>query len=233
MRAAPRPMIRTLARALPLCLVTFLACSDAATSVDLVLTTNPDLCSTAEILAQVATVVVVVDAPGGLAGVTAAGPLAGGGTAVDFDGDGELEVVFTAPPLDGSALPILEVGLRHNADRELAYRVLGYPADAALEPANAIALGGVTASCAAGESRKVGTPFNLRAVARPPKVILVLPPDGATNVPFNLKAVTVMLTSRDSLASCSRDSITRSSGWNGATSFRPSEVMAMWTSSRS
>ena len=192
MPAAPRPSIRRSALALPLCLLACLACSETTTSVDLVLTTNPDLCSTAEVLAEVTTVVVVVDAPGGLHGVTAAGPLAGGGTAVDFDGDGELEVVFTAPPLDGSALPILEVGLKHNADRELAYRVLGYPTGVALEPANAVALGGVTAACAVGETRSVGTPFNLRAVARPPKVILVLPPDDAQNVPPNLTAITVM-----------------------------------------
>jgi hypothetical protein len=190
MRAAPRPLPRSLARALPLCLLTCLACSDAPTSVNLVLTTNPDLCSADELLAQVATVVVVVDAPGGLAGVAAPGPY-GGGTAVDFDGDGELEVLFEAP-LRGPPLPILEVGLRHNADRELAYRVLGYAAGAALEPGNAVALGGVTATCAAGETRKVGMPFNLLAVARPPKVTLVLPPDGATNVPPNLRAVTVM-----------------------------------------
>src|SRR5512139_1903007 len=106
MRAASRPKLLRLARALPAvvapCLAVCLACSEATTSVNLVLTTNPDLCSPAEVLAQVATVEVVVDAPGGLEGVTAPGPQPGGGTAVDFDGDGALEVVFTAPPLEGA-----------------------------------------------------------------------------------------------------------------------------------
>ncbi|MBI5478215.1 MAG: hypothetical protein HY906_05125 [Deltaproteobacteria bacterium] len=204
MSAAPRPMTRRLARLPLLCLVVcsapWLACSDATTSVNLVLTTNPDLCSAAEVLDQVATVVVVVDAPGGLQGVSVPGPTRGGGTAVDFDGDGELEVLFQAP-LQGPALPILEVGLSHNADRELSYRVLGFPAGVATEPENAIALGGVQASCPAGEVRKVGTPFNLRAVARPPKVILVLPPDGATEVPPNLRSVTVVFSTTVTAAS--------------------------------
>jgi hypothetical protein len=212
MTAAPRTNAPRLARALPLCLLG-LACSATTTSVDLVLTTNPELCSTAEVLAEVTTVVVVVDAPGGLGGVTGAGPLPGGGTAVDFDGDGELEAVFTAPPLGGSALPILEVGLEHNAGRDLVYRVLGYPAGAALEPANAVALGGVTASCAPGETRRVGTPFNLRAIARPPKVVLVLPPDGTENVPFNLTAVTVMFST--TVAPASLDGAVRLLGPDG------------------
>jgi hypothetical protein len=177
--------------ALLVCLLP-LGCGDAPTSVELVLTTNPDLCRPEEVLAAVATVAVVVDAPGGLVGVTAPGPLSGGGTAVDFDGDGELEVVFTAPPLTGPTLPILEVGLRHNAGRELAYRVLGFPAGATVEPANAVAFGGVSATCAPGEVQRVGTPFNLRAVARPPQVVLVLPPDGAADVPVSLRSVTIM-----------------------------------------
>ncbi|HEY3356458.1 MAG TPA: hypothetical protein VGQ83_24620 [Polyangia bacterium] len=182
-----------LGRLAPLLLPVLAGCAAPTTAVQLVLTTTPDLCTPADLLAQVATVAVVVAAPGGLAGVTAPGPTEGGGTAADLDGDGVLEVLFQAPPLGGPELPILELGLAHNAGRELTFRVLGFPAGADLDPARAVAIGGVTATVAPGEVRRVGTPFNLRAAARPPKVVLALPPDGAADVPQNLRAVTVML----------------------------------------
>jgi hypothetical protein len=181
-----------LTRTLPPLLLVLAACAPTPTAtVQLVLSTTPDLCRTEDLLAQVATVTVVVSALGGLAGVSAPGPTAGGGTAVDFDGDGVLEVVFQTP-LAGPELPILELGLPHNAGRDLTFRVLGFGAGVAPAPQSAVAVGGVSARVAAGEVRKVGTPFNLLAAARPPRVVLCLPPDGTPAVPLNLAAITLM-----------------------------------------
>jgi hypothetical protein len=182
------------------------ACATTPTAtVQLVLSTDPTLDAPGDLLAEVATVAVVVDAPGGLAGIDHAGALPGGGVAVDLDGDGDLEVVFELPTLTGPELPILEIGLAHNAGRELSFQVLGFaaddPAGSPPDPTRAVALGGVTAVVADGETRQVGTPFNLRAAARPPKVVLALPPDGATGVPIRLGSATVMFSTTVDAAS--------------------------------
>jgi hypothetical protein len=121
--------------------------------------------------------------------VVAEGPLPDGGTALDFDDDGALEARFDGPPLDGTRLPVLEIGLERNAGRELSFRVLGYGAD----PANdAVAEGGAAAHCPAGQVHKVGTPFNITPRARPPRVLLVQPADGAQLVPAALISALVL-----------------------------------------
>ncbi len=169
-----------------------IACGDEVTRVQLVLTPDPELAPKTEVAAQVGFIRVVVDSADGLLGVEHAGVRTQQGIAIDWDDDGALEVLFDVT-LSSTELRALEIGLTQNADRELTYRVLGYAS--AMDPdrgIDAIALGGITASCPTGEECKLGTPFNLRADARRPKVVLVLPPDGATQVPANLAAVTVM-----------------------------------------
>ena len=146
---------------------------DAATAVQLVLTPDADSSSPAEMLAEIARLEVIVDAPGGLGGVDAEGPLPGEGTALDWDDDGQLEVRFAGPPL-GDALPVLEIGLSANADRDLRFRVLGYPQSAT----RVVGAGGAEARVAPGEVRRVGVPFSLAPWARPPRVLLVLPAQG-------------------------------------------------------
>lgn len=163
-------------------------CSEGPrTAVQLVLTPNPEISTAEELLAAVARVSLTVDAAEGLAGVSAAGPLEDGGTAVDVDGDGVLEARFDGPPLDGARLPVLEVGLARNADRELAFRVLGLSAGG-----ETVAEGGAAARCPAGQVRKVGTPFNIAPRARPPRVLLVQPADGAQLVPLALISALVV-----------------------------------------
>lgn len=183
---APTRLGRT-ARALLLCAALPSCAEGPRTAVQLVLTPNPEISTTEELLAAVTRISLTVDAAEGLAGVSAAGPLAGGGTAADTDGDGVLEARFDGPPLDGARLPVLEVGLERNADRELTYRVIGQ--DAAGEP---VAEGGAAASCPAGQVRKVGTPFNIAPRARPPRVLLVQPADGAQLVPISLVSALVV-----------------------------------------
>lgn len=164
------------------------------TAAQLVLTTDPEVCSRADLLAQVAALQVIVDADqGGLQGVDRPGAREGGGTAVDWDGDGKLEVIFKLDyaSLPDGELPVLEIGLEGNTDRKLEFRVLGFRTSADSKPDQAVAMGGVSASCPQGDLCQIGIPFNLRSSARPPRVVVVLPADGAV-VPTNLVAVSVM-----------------------------------------
>jgi hypothetical protein len=146
---------------------------DPATAVQLVLTPAAEVSTPAEILAELDRLEVVVDAPGGLGGVVAEGPLPGGGTAVDWDADGQLEARFAGPPL-GDALPVLEIGLSQNVGRDLRFRVLGYPEGAT----RVVGAGGAEARISSGEVRRVGVPFSLAPWARPPRVLLMLPAQG-------------------------------------------------------
>lgn len=160
------------------------------TAVQLVLTPDPQIGNKSEVTSRVASLQLAVDGAGGLQGVTEAGPRPDGGTASDWDGDGELEVLFRVER-SGDELPVLEVGLDQNADRELTYRVMGFAAPGVTQLDQAVAMGGVSASCPAGEVRQVGTPFNLRSWVRPPRVVLALPGD-QTKVMTNLVAFTLM-----------------------------------------
>jgi hypothetical protein len=166
----------------PLALLLLASCSKAPATVQLVLATSPDVCSAADLLAQVDSIQIVVSATDGLDGVTNPGPVAGGGEAQDFDGDGRLEIVFTLPRPTAAELPIFEIGLSHNTDRELRFRVLGYPAVAVPGLSSAVAVGGAGTSCRPGEVQRLGTPFNLRPAFRLPKIVHAVPEDGEENV---------------------------------------------------
>jgi hypothetical protein len=156
-----------------------------------VLAPDSETSSEAELLKWVSRLQVVVDAEGGLSGLGEPGRLDGGGAASDWDGDGELEVVFDPLSLTGETLPVLEIGLEDNAGRPLRYRAYGYGEDAPVKPEQAAAIGGASATCPAGEVRKVGVPFNLRSWVLPPRVVLALPADGAV-VPAALVSVTLI-----------------------------------------
>ena len=152
--------------------------------------------SAQDVAASVETIQVVVSSPQGLQGVTAAGKR-GDGYAVDWNGDGKLEVVFTAAHAKGRDLPTLEIGVGADRDRRLEFRVIGF--DVAIDPDDPpvpfprpIAYGG-SALAAGTEVKTLGVLFDLRAEERPPQVVLTLPPDDLTsNVPGNLAAVTVV-----------------------------------------
>jgi hypothetical protein len=163
-----------------------LACGNE-TRVQLVLAPDPEINPAADVAAALERIQVVVDAADGLRA-----PSESDGEAVDWDQDGEIEVVLTSPPLDGAELPVLQIGVSSNAGRDLEYRVLGFPANSALAADTAVALGGVTHACARGNTCRVGAPFNLRASARPPRVVTVAPPDGIATVPPNLAYVAVV-----------------------------------------
>lgn len=160
-----------------------LACSGSSIE----LTLAPTLSSAAEVAGRVEVIEVVVSSPDGLAGVTQAGPRAAGGRAFDWNGDGVLEVVFSVPHHHGADLPVLEIGLNDNRGRSLEFRVLGFSSSDVTGPP--VAFGG-TALAAGSTSTKLGVPFDLRAEARPPQVVLALPADGS-KVPLNLAAVTL------------------------------------------
>jgi hypothetical protein len=163
------------------------------TAVRLVLAPDTEINSIEDVLARVTRFQIVVDAEGGLSGVDQPGPTSGGGEAADRDSDGELEVVFTTGPVpESDDLPVLEIGLEDNADRELSFQVLGYAADGELTLENALGLGASAASCGSGQTCRVGTPFNLLARARAPRVVWVMPPDGTMDVPKNLAYVTAV-----------------------------------------
>jgi len=194
--------------ALALLLTISWSCAEEPTAaLQLVLTPDPSLGSTEEILAQLETIQLVVDAPGGIWGAERSGPLDGGGTAEDWDEDGELEARFELPAPAGGELPVLELGLSQNSDRELTLYALGFAAGTALSRQEAAAAGAATASCPPGEQRKVGIPFNLKASHRPPRVVLVLPPEGTAEELPELGAVTAVLSTTvdpDSLADRAR-----------------------------
>jgi hypothetical protein len=135
---------------------------------------------------QVKRLEVVVSSPQGLAGVTSEGKRPGGGEARDWDGDGKLEIVFAQP---SSAIgKALEIGLGADEDRLLEFRVAGYADDQSTRP---IAYGDTALTPVPGAINKLGVSFNLRPEARPPQVVLVLPPDLTSGVPGNLAAVTL------------------------------------------
>ncbi len=159
-------------------------------AIQIVLTPDPSVTPLETLLVRLDTIQVAVDAEGGLVGVDQAGAREDGSTAVDLDGDGELEVLFTAQ-VGGDELPILEIGLAENSGRELDFLIYGFEESSSLEPTEALALGGVAATCPSGDVVKVGAPFNLRSWARPPQVVLVLPPDGG--VAEELLSVSVLL----------------------------------------
>ena len=84
------------------------------------------------------------------------------------------------------------IGVERNAERELLYRVFGFPQAGAPEASRPVAEGGTRATIGRGEVRRVGAPFNLTPWARPPRVLLVLPADGA-KVSGSLVSITVVL----------------------------------------
>jgi len=167
------------------------SCGDGGrTAAQLVLTPDPTVAPLGVLLKQVRRIDVIVDARDGLLGVSLPGPLAGGGTAVDWDGDGVLEVRFEGPS-PGSELPVLEIGVGANAGRDLAFRIFGFSSTGETALDRATGEGGASVVVAAGEVRRVGAPFNLTPRARPPRVLMALPADGAT-LP-SLASVTAVL----------------------------------------
>ncbi|MBN2358497.1 MAG: hypothetical protein JXR83_03530 [Deltaproteobacteria bacterium] len=167
------------------------ACPLFPTALQLVLTPNPELNAVGDLLGQVERVQVIVEAPaaGGWQDLSGED---GDGERADWDGDGENEVSFVSPAIAGSALPVLEIGVGRYAGQALELRVYGLPKEAAADPDQAVALGGASATCASGQVQRVAVPFNLKAAARPPRVAEVFPFAGATNIPYNLYAVTVV-----------------------------------------
>jgi len=107
---------------------------------------------------------------------------------LDWDGDGKLEVVFTIAHAKGSDFVPLEIGVGDEQDVPLECRVLGF-SEASPTP---LAFGGTALTVSGNDVRRLPVNFNLRAEARPPQIVLVLPPDGATEVPVTLTAVTVV-----------------------------------------
>jgi len=187
-------------RALALALVFAAAgCHDGPrASVRLVLTPSADLSSSEEIATAVKGLWVVVDSADGLKGVTTAGPTSGGGEAKDVDGDGKLEVLFPGPETAASdagapTLPLLQIDLYANVDRDLSFRVYGMAQAGETDLTRAIAFGGSAKRCAVGEVCSVGTPFNLKAAARPVQVIMIAPADGTRDVAQNVVAVYAVL----------------------------------------
>ena len=179
-----------------LSLVLIAACGSDTTAVKLVLTQDEEVNSPAEVATAIGMLEVVVDSPDGIRDVTAAGPTGGGGTAIDWDQDGVLEVSFVTDKGAFDPLPVLEIGLSSNSGRDLEFSVLGYNGSATHQLVDAAALGRVTARCNAGEVRTVGMPFNLRASARPPRVIMMLPTDGDVNVPTTLAYISLVFSTR-------------------------------------
>jgi hypothetical protein len=173
---------------------TGLSCGKDETAVQLVLTPDPDLSPLEAMLPQLGKLSVIVDGEGGLAGVGGTGDLPGGGRAVDWDGDGDLEARFDNLAVGGDALPVLEIGLEANPDRALDFRVLGFDEAASPDSGEGVSLaeGGARVSVPRGQVKQVGAPFNLTSRARPPRVLLVVPTDGAT-VQANLLAVVAVL----------------------------------------
>lgn len=160
-------------------------------SVELVLTPDPALAPMVEVLAQVRSLQVIVDCEQGLNHVEQPGKRSSGGIAVDWDQDGELEVIFEVTVPKASTLPVLEIGLEHNANKQIEFRIFGFSAEHDMDKGNMVACGSVTTLCDVGKTHRVGTPFNLLAKARRPKVVMVLPPD-QEEVPRNTAAAFVM-----------------------------------------
>jgi hypothetical protein len=187
MRSAGSPLVLLLAAGL-------LApgCQDRAkTAAQLVLTPDPALAPVATVLKLVRRIDVIVDANQGLHGVTSPGPLQGGGTAVDWDGDGVLEVRFEGPAPE-SDFPVLEIGIGENSGRELSFRIFGFSTPEEPDLERAAAQGGISATIASGQVVQLGAPFNLTPRARPPQVLMILPEDGA-RIPGNLGHFTAVL----------------------------------------
>ncbi len=170
-------------------LVFFPACSDPSGSLRLVLGADPTLNSPQEITTAVSKLALIVDSPTGLLGVTKPGKRSSGGTALDIDDDGVLEVLFvTAVDND---LPVLELDLEANAGRELDIKALGLGSDDAVSLDAARALGGATVSAPVGKVTEIGVPFNLRSFYRAPRVVLSYPPDGGS-LPVSVTSLTVV-----------------------------------------
>lgn len=179
------------ARALALALALSACSGSSQTALQLVLTPTPEIAPEPELVGAVKQLQVVVGATDGLLGVTTEGPTAGGGQALDVDGDGKLDVRFTAPPFS-ERLPVLQLDLEANTGRALWFRVYGLPeADAPL--ASAVAQGFSGGMCTQGKVCQVGVPFNLKPSLAAPRVIVVSPPDGKQGVPKSVVAVTAVL----------------------------------------
>lgn len=177
------------------------ACGADTSAIKLVLTPEPLVNSLNDVATYARTLEVIVDAADGLDGVTSAGPTSGGGNALDLDHDGLLEVSFVSVNPEPESLPVLELGLSSNLGRSLAFSVYGYPNEATHVAAEAWAFGIVTAVGVQSETRAVGLPFNLRATARAPQVVMMVPADGEIAVPTNLAYITVVFSTQIAAAS--------------------------------
>ena len=144
--------------------------------VQLALSPDLNVSSAADLKSRIARFDVVVSSPQGLSGVTEAGPRSGGGVAKDWDGDGHLDVVFSTDHALNAELPVLEVGVDAYAGSLLEFHVLGYGADGD----QLVAFGGSATTPSKHDLNRLGVPFNLRPEVRPPQVLMVLPPDGAS-----------------------------------------------------
>jgi hypothetical protein len=161
------------------------------TAAQLVLTPDPTIAPASALVREIRRIDVIVGSREGLRGAEQPGPLPGGGTALDWDGDGKLDVRFSAVA-PGPELPVLEVGVGDNAGRDLVFRIFGFSSTEETDTDLAAGQGGASVAVPAGEVRRVGAPFNLTPRARPPQVLLVLPADGV-KVPANLGSITAVL----------------------------------------
>jgi hypothetical protein len=180
-------------RQTPLLFLLCLSCDGdgSRTAAQLVLTPDPTIAPVSALVRELRRIDVIVGSREGLRGVEQPGALPGGGTALDWDGDGKLDVRFSAMAL-GPELPVLEVGVGENAGRDLVFRIFGFSSTEESDTDLAAGQGGASVAVPAGEVRRVGAPFNLTPRARPPQVLLVLPADGV-EVPGNLGSITAVL----------------------------------------
>jgi len=151
-----------------------LGCSSSPAA-DLHLTLDPNLNTTAEMLAKIDKIVIVVDSEPGLY-APGMERVVGPTQIKNADGDDDLELVITAPvPKDHLPFVRLERGRLPN--RPLSFRIFGLSADPT--STTYVARGEISGIDLTAPVAEVNIPFNLRPEERSPRVDQVLPADGA------------------------------------------------------
>jgi len=149
---------------------------------------DPQLNSEQRVLAAGGDLKLVLDTPGGFAGIGAneANETVGDWTVTNADGDADSELMLTRSLEGRSTLPRFRLLPGNNRDR--LFRVTAY----GQVNSNIVALGGLsTVRFAPGESLDLIVPFNLRPAYRAPRVLLTRPDNGGSSLPSALKQVYV------------------------------------------
>lgn len=160
-------------------------CAEAETTLLVELVPNPEVNTSADVAAHVNSLVVIVDAEGGFAGLDVGeGEAWGPYTATDVDGDGDLELELVRP---GSLEPFaLERGSQ--GDRVITVSARGL--DTSRQVA---ALGAQSARFEPDRQATLEVPFNLLPAFRPLRVLSMNPPDGSQGLAAPVEAITVQL----------------------------------------